>query len=190
MERIYIQDEKFIKNDFSEHPVKIVDYENCTFINCNFANADLSKVTFVECAFLGCNLSNATLAKTGFREIKFNDCKLLGLQFENCSEFLFTVHFDNCILNLSSFYKVKLKDTIFKRTTLHGVDFTEAVLSHSIFGHCDLAGAKFENTDLQHADFRTSYNYSIDPELNHITKAKFSTEGVIGLLDKYDIEIE
>jgi hypothetical protein len=33
-------------------------------------------------------------------------------------------------------------------------------------------------------------NYSIDPDLNKIKKARFSTQGIAGLLDKYDIEIE
>jgi hypothetical protein len=37
---------------------------------------------------------------------------------------------------------------------------------------------------------RTSFNYSINPELNRIKKAKFSMPAVVGLLDKYDIEIE
>jgi hypothetical protein len=37
---------------------------------------------------------------------------------------------------------------------------------------------------------RTSYNYSINPEVNRIKKAKFSTTGIAGLLHKYDIEIE
>ncbi|MGZ5133689.1 MAG: pentapeptide repeat-containing protein [Flavitalea sp.] len=190
MEKIYIQDEKFIRIDFPEDPLKIADYENRTFINCNFSNTDLSKITFVECEFLGCNLCMMKLQKTALKEIKFKDCKLLGLHFDDCSEFPFAVDFDNCILNLSSFYKVKLKNTIFKRSTLHEVDFSEADLKHSIFDNCDLAGAKFENCDLQQSDFRTSYNYSIDPELNRITKAKFYTGGVAGLLDKYDIEIE
>jgi hypothetical protein len=43
---------------------------------------------------------------------------------------------------------------------------------------------------LEKADFRTSYNYSINPEVNRIKKAKFSTAGIAGLLCKYDIEIE
>ncbi|MGB5462457.1 MAG: pentapeptide repeat-containing protein, partial [Aureibaculum sp.] len=34
------------------------------------------------------------------------------------------------------------------------------------------------------------YNYSIDPEKNPIKKAKFSQDGIGGLLDKYDIVIE
>ncbi len=39
-------------------------------------------------------------------------------------------------------------------------------------------------------DFRTSFNYSIDPQLNRIKKAKFSLPGIAGLLDKYDIVID
>jgi len=31
---------------------------------------------------------------------------------------------------------------------------------------------------------------AIDPEINRIKKAKFSMAGVIGHLDKYDIEVE
>jgi hypothetical protein len=47
----------------------------------------------------------------------------------------------------------------------------------------------FENTLLEKADLRTAFNYSIDPEMNRVKKAKFSIAGVTGLLDKYDIEI-
>lgn len=43
---------------------------------------------------------------------------------------------------------------------------------------------------MEKADFRTSYNFSIDPDVNRIKKAKFSLDGVRGLLDKYDIQID
>jgi len=39
-------------------------------------------------------------------------------------------------------------------------------------------------------DFRTAFNYSFDPEINKIRKARFSYPGVCGLLQKYNIEIE
>lgn len=58
------------------------------------------------------------------------------------------------------------------------------------FIDCDLAQAVIDNTMLDKADLRTSFNYSIDPERNRIKKAKFSIIGIAGLLDKYDIEIE
>jgi fluoroquinolone resistance protein len=53
-----------------------------------------------------------------------------------------------------------------------------------------MAGAIFENTILEKADFRTAYNYTIDPVQNRIKKAKFSVTGIAGLLSRYDIAIE
>ena len=150
----------------------------------------MSKFSFSECEFLGCNISLADLTKTGFQGVKFKDCKLLGLHFENCSEFRFDVDFDNCVLNLSSFYKRKLKKVEFKNSSLQDVDFTETDLTGVLFYNCDLTSATFDNTILEKADFRTSFNYSIDPEKNKIKKAKFALPSVIGLLNKYDIEIE
>ena len=132
----------------------------------------------------------AKLEKTAVKDIQFKECKLLGVHFETCDEFLFAVGFENCLLNLSSFYKRKLKKTKFINCSLHEADFAEADLGSSVFDNCDLANAIFQHTNLEKADFRTSYNYSIDPELNKIKKAKFSIPSVTGLLDKYDIEIE
>ena len=190
MDRIYIQDKKFEKEDLATKELPIADYENCVFNNCDFLNTDLSQRVFLDCEFNSCNLSNASLTKTGLKNVKFKDCKLLGLHFENCDPFLFEVDFETCFLNLSSFYKLNIKKTKFKDSNLSEVDFTEADLTSSLFDNCDLAGARFERTILEKADLRTSRNYSIDPELNKIKKAKFSVHGIAGLLDKYDIEIE
>ena len=115
---------------------------------------------------------------------------MLGLRFENCNAFGLSFSFDNCQLNHSSFYKTKIKRTVFKNSQLHEVDFTACDLTNTLFDNCDLKGAIFENTNIEKADFRTSCNYSLDPEINRIKKAKFSISGVSGLLDKYDIEIE
>jgi hypothetical protein len=50
--------------------------------------------------------------------------------------------------------------------------------------------ARFERTVLEKVDFRTSYNFSIDPEVNRMKKARFSLAGIAGLLGKYDIVVE
>ena len=115
---------------------------------------------------------------------------MLGLHFENCNQFGLSFNFENCTLNHSSFYKTKIKKTVFKNTQLKETDFTECDLTNSVFDHCDLTGAKFENTVLEKTDFRTSFNYSIDPEINKIKKARFALAGIQGLLDKYDIIID
>jgi uncharacterized protein YjbI with pentapeptide repeats len=189
MERNYFENIIFEKKDYTEIQFNPGEYEHCTFNGCNFSGIDLSHITFTDCTFISCNFSLTKLINTGLRDIHFNDCKMLGLHFEDCSDFLFSVHFDKCILNLSSFYKQKLKATNFNDCLLNEVDFTDADCSYAIFNNCDLSGAKFEKTILEKADLSTAFNFSIDPEMNRIKKAKFSMEGIAGLLDKHDIEI-
>lgn len=190
MEKNYIEEESFTNINFKEIELLGHDYENCGFFNCNFSNANLSAINFIDCEFNGCNFSLTNLTSTGMRDIKFNDCKLLGLHFNTCKDFLFAVSFNNCVLQLSSFYKLKIKKTIFRSTKLEEVDFTEADLSGSVFENCDLYKTIFQKTILQKADFRTAINYSINPEQNNIKKAKFSLPDVVGLLNNYDIEID
>jgi len=186
----YIQDGNFDQLDFTINPVPAGDYENCQFNNCNFSNFVFSAFVFTECLFTACNFSMAKLAGSAFRDVKFKDCKMIGLHFESCNPFLFEAQFENCQLNLSSFYQMKIKKTKFLNCGLQEVDFTGADLTGGIFNTCDLAGATFDKTQLEKADLRTAYNYSINPELNKIKKAKFSLPGIAGLLDKYDIEID
>ena len=190
MERNYVQDKTYLKDDIAGSELLLADYENCIFNNCDLSNTDLSHRIFLDCEFIGCNLSSVKLFKTAFKTVKFKDCKMLGLHFEDCDDFLFEVAFNNCQLTLSSFYKMKMKKTGFRSSNLSEVDFTEADLTNAIFEGCDLAGAKFERTILEKADLRSSFNYSIDPEMNNIKKAKFSLQGITGLLDKYEIIIE
>src|SRR6476469_3968677 len=105
MEKHYIDDETFDKKDFTVTGLEKGAYENCDFINCNFSSAVLSYFSFSECRFKGCNLSMAKTTKTAFTNVQFQDCKLLGLHFDDCNDFFLTVYFENCLLNLSSFYK-------------------------------------------------------------------------------------
>jgi fluoroquinolone resistance protein len=190
MSKTYIEEKTFKGEDYSEAEFPKGDYENCTFNGCNFSGTDLSEVVFSECEFIACNMSIAKMAKTALRDVKFKDCKMLGLHFENCSEFLFAVDFEKCILNFSCFYKRNLKKTKFRNSTLQEADFTEADLTGALFDSSDLGLAVFDNTVLEKADLRTAYNYAIDPDSNRIKKAKFSMSGIAGLLHKYDIEID
>jgi len=70
------------------------------------------------------------------------------------------------------------------------VDFTETDLSKSVFAHSNLNRALFYKTNLEKTDFRTAYNYSFDPDENRIKGAKFLNPAVLGLLAKYQIEID
>jgi uncharacterized protein YjbI with pentapeptide repeats len=114
---------------------------------------------------------------------------MLGLHFENCDQMGMTVRFEKCQLDHSSFYQVKLNHTVFLNTSLLEVDFTEADLRNTIFDQSDLLNATFDHTNLERANLSTALNYSLDPENNRIMGAKFTQPSVLGLLDKYQIEI-
>jgi uncharacterized protein YjbI with pentapeptide repeats len=115
---------------------------------------------------------------------------MLGLRFDTSNEFGLAFSFENCNLNHASFFKTKIKKTVFKQTQLQETDFAACDLTGAVFDRCDLSRAQFDQTNLEKTDFRTSGNYSINPELNRMKKAKFSLSGLPGLLEKYDIYIE
>ena len=186
----FVEEQAFKKIDFTKNPLPKGVYEYCTFQNCDLSNADLSESRFMECEFSACNLSNAKLIKTSFQDVKFKFCKMLGMRFEDCKNLGLAIFFEDCQLNHSSFYQLKLKGTIFKNSVLQETDFTECDLSNSIFENSDMLGATFENTNLEKTHFKTSFNYSINPNLNRVKKARFSLEGIAGLLESFDIEID
>ncbi|WP_085537327.1 pentapeptide repeat-containing protein [Massilibacteroides vaginae] len=186
----YIHDEIFEREDFTLTALEKGEYESCAFNGCNFAEYNLSGFNFINCAFTDCNLSLAKLDKTAFQDVVFTGCKMLGLQFDMCNEFSLSFSFNNCLLNHSVFYKRKIKKTSFLNSQLREVDFTEADLSNSVFDNCDLLGATFEFTNLEKADLRTAYNFTLDPEGNRIKKAAFSLSGLPGLLNKYELNID
>lgn len=190
MQTIYAEHKTFEKIDFTKNALEKGEYDHCTFLNCDFSGSDLTESKFSGGEFIGCNLSLVKLHQTAFRAIHFKECKMLGLQFENCNQFGLSFTFIDCNLSHSSFYQSKIKKTTCENCILQTVDFTESDLSSSNFDNCDFTNAIFQNTIIEKADFRTSINYSIHPEINQIKKAKFSLSGISGLLEHYDIVIE
>lgn len=190
MKEISIEDEHFKDINYTEKHLPKGKYDNCIFLNCDFTQSNISNLTFVECKFENCDFSLVISKNTAFRDVQFINCKLLGFNFNDCTESFLDFHFDNYQLNLASFFQLKIKDTIFKNCTLQEVDFSETDLTESSFDDCDLSRAIFDNSILEKVDFRTAFNYSIDPDGNRIRGAKFSMSGVIGLLRKYKIEVE
>ncbi len=187
----YIENQHFNSIDFiNDFLLEKGEYEKCLFTNCDLSTLDFSDIRFSGCEFTDCNLSLVKLSRCGFKNVKFKGCKMLGLHFEDCEKFCFEVYFDNCLINHSCFYQMKLKKSIFRDSKLEEVDFTECDLTNAVFDNCDLTGTVFYNTILEKADFRTSCNYSLDPRRNKLKNAKFSLQGVSGLLHVFDIEIE
>ncbi|WP_413998824.1 pentapeptide repeat-containing protein [Flavobacterium sp. W1B] len=186
---IHIQ-KTFEKVIFINKKVSNREFEDCVFKNCDFSNSDFSNNTFMDCEFIDCNLSLTELGGTSLKTVNFTNCKLLGIQFNNCADFMFAVSFKECILDYSSFANKKIPKTKFNNCSLKEASFIGSNLSNSVFENCNLDNAIFNDTQLKEVNFVTAYNYIIDPELNPMKKAKFSAQGIPGLLDKYDIKIQ
>ncbi len=189
MSKQIFEEQKHKDLDFTMSAFEVAEYENCDFINCNFSNINLSHITFLDCRFEGCNMTMVKVGSTAFKNISFTNCKMLGVHFSDCNPFLLEMKFESCILQLTSFYNLKLKGTIFKNCELQEADFSDCDLTSSAFADCDLALTVFDRTILEKVDFRTATNFNIDLEKNRIKKAQFSVHGLAGLLTKYDIKI-
>lgn len=190
MEPVVHEDKTFDKADFSEKPMPRSEFADCLFNNCNFLKAIIGNSDFIDCTFNNCNFSLAVMENTGLTNAMFSGCKMVGIDFSKCSDFLFSVSFVNCPLDYCSFYRKKMKKTVFRDCSIKDADFTETDLGMAVFAHCDLLNTVFIGSMLEKTDFRTARNYAFDPALNNIKKAKFSLAGVTGLLVKYDIEVE
>ncbi len=186
---IHIQ-KTFEKVVFINKRVNNREFEECIFKNCDFSNSDFSNNTFMDCEFIDCNLSMTQLIGTSLKTVHFSNCKLLGIHFHSCTDFLFNVSFQDCTMDYSSFANKKMPKTKFSNCSMREVSFIGANLTQSIFDNCNLDGAIFNDTQLKEVDFLTAHNYKIDPEFNPMKKARFSTQGILGLLDKYDIKIQ
>ena len=132
----------------------------------------------------------AKLVATALQTVRFVNCKLLGVNFTRCKDFLLSFYFEKCTLDYANFFEKKIIKTTFKDCSVKEVEFSQANLSASQFINCDLTRSIFNQTNLEKVDFSTAFNYSFDLELNKVKKAKFSSSGIIGLLQKYQIIIE
>ena len=186
----FYDDRTFTGIDLSNTAPKTKEFDGCSFTSCNFSGSDFSGINFIDCRFDECNLSLIKLTGTGLKNVEFAGCKIIGVDFSVATDLLLSVKFEKCNLEFSHFYKKKLKNTSFKDCKIKEANFTETDLTGSAFIQCDLLNTVFDRTILHSVDFRTSYNYTLDPAVNIIKKAKFSYQGVIGLLYKHDIVIE
>ena len=179
----------FEKVTYTGQKVSSREFENCVFKNCDFSNTSFLSSTFMDCEFIDCNLSMLDLAGSSLKNCSFEHCKLLGIAFHVCTDFLFEVSFENCVLDFASFAHKKMPKTKFIASSLKEVSFVGTHLKQSVFEKCDLAQAVFNDTDLTECNFTSATNYQMDPEFNVLKKARFSLQGIPGLLEKYDIKI-
>lgn len=186
----YYKNMVFGRDDLRADDLRGAEFENCMFEDGGFAEADLGGSCFFDCRFVRCDLTMAKLHGTVFSNTAFSGCKMLGLRMEECNRTGLDVSFADCLMDHCSFLAVKLRKTRFTGCRLREADMREADFGETVFGNCDFDRAVFGGTNLEGADMRTSFNFSIDPEANRLRKAKFSLAGLQGLLGKYKIVVE
>ncbi|MBC8985028.1 pentapeptide repeat-containing protein [Pedobacter sp. N36a] len=188
-EAIVHEDKTFTAINYAEKRLENREFIRCEFVNCDFSKSDLSRNDFMDCQFKQCNFSLTVVRGTGFKDVTFSGCKVLGIDFSKCNKFLFSFEFEQCHLDYSTFYGTKLRKTKFTDCSLKETDFEEADLTSSTFHNCDLSGATFVRSILEKADFRTARNFSLDPAVNKVKQAKFSSMNLAGLLYQYNLDI-
>ena len=186
----YQNAQTFSNEDYGKTVFGKKTYEQCKFVSCNFVETDLSSTEFIGCTFDSCNMALIKLANAGLKTVVFSNCKLIGVDFNQCADFLFNVRFNRCLLDYSSFMRKKMRKTLFNECSMIETNFSDCDLSEAVFDMCNMSGTIFSKTNLGKANFYTSQHYSIDPTNNIVKKAVFSVNGVIGLLHKFDIVIE
>lgn len=186
----FYEDHKFEHLEMGGEEIADKEFDTCVFNNCDFYNVEFTKCQFLDCTFNNCNLSMIKLNNVALQNVNFKRCKMMGIDFRPCRDLLLAFKFEFCNLDYASFVSKIIPETVFKECSLVQAIFAETDLQGASFENSNLLDAIFENTNLEKANFIGAVNYKIDPEENRIRGAKFSRDGLAGLLRKYDIEVE
>ena len=186
----YFLDIEYDNIIYGEQDVNLKEFECCTFNNCDFSQCNFIGVVFIDCSFSDCIFSGAKINHVALRSVFFNRCKMEDVNFSMCDKLIFEVHFEECVLDFSKFYTLKIKGTTFVDCSIIAVDFMSTNLTEVVFDNCDLYRSEFAKANASKANFKTSYNYTIDPTKTKINKAVFSLADVKGLLYKHDLDIK
>jgi fluoroquinolone resistance protein len=186
-----IESGSFKNLDFSKREFKSKEITDTTFTRCVFAEASFVECRFQNCTFNKCDLSMLRVKSSQFSEVQFEECKTIGINWTEASwqksGFLRLIDFNNCTLNYSSFFGLKLKNIKITRFVAREVDFGEADLTGGLFDGTDFAGSLFMHTDLTEADLANATGYSISAKNNVLKKTRFSLPEAVSLLYGLDI---
>jgi len=188
--------QSFADIELKNSQVENIEFVNCTFNHCDFNESIFRTCTFRDCVFSNCDLSLLRVDKSLFKNTEFKSCKALGINWSKASwgrkeitQLIKSIDFSKCVLNYSTFIGLELSHLNMQDCIAHEVDFSKAILRKANFKGTDLQNAIFRNSDLREANFVRAKNYSISPQLNKISRAKFSLPEVMSLLYNMDIVI-
>ena len=176
--------------DFAENKIREQEFENCTFENCHFVKADLTAVAFVDCKFLNCDFVVPNMTNTGIKTSFFEGCKFMGVDFSDCSNFLFSPSFKDCMISSCNFEGNKMPKTEFYSCKIRETTFAYCDLTESCFDNTEFQESTFQDCQLQKSDFTDALGYAINPFANKLKGARFSLPEAQSFLHFLDIEVE
>lgn len=190
MNNDYYENETFLQLRTEEMPKHPIEFFNCQFNNCNFERMDFSNYVFDRCVFNGSNLALANVTNGKLMNVVFNDCKVEGVRFDLCDRFILEINFDRCLLRNCSFTDLNLKKCRFENSQILESDFYKSKLMEASFQGSVLSKTVFAECDLTKADFQDASDFIIDPTINKLKKAVFSSNELAGLLRHLDLVIK
>lgn len=172
-----------------------IEFSECVFDRCMFTEATFYRCVFRHCRVTGSEMSAVRLTNATLVDTHFSKTKIIGVDWtvagaNEVSRLLLSVGFEECLLDLSSFFGLSLKETKLLRCSAKEVDFGEADLSGADCRETDFAESKFLHTNLEGANFIGATNYTIDPTANRVRHARFSLPEAVALLRGFDVVIE
>lgn len=99
------------------------------------------------------------------------------------------MEYNTCRMDLSNFFNVDLTQSHFIECSLVEADLCGANLKGVTMTSCKLAGALFDQTNLEKADLSGSTDLLINPSANKITGMRIDPDQLSRLLAGYQLKI-
>ena len=181
-------EEQFVGLIITGEWIRSKEFEDCRFESCRFTECNFFECAFLECRFEDCLMSATQVSGCSFIDAQFTECKLVGIDWTQGSNVRGLV-FSKCTLDYSVFSPLKLKGLKLLNCVCKEADFREADLTDGNFEGTDFDRSVFSQTNLTNANFEEARNYSIDPRVNVLKRAKFSMPEAMSLLKSFDVTI-
>lgn len=171
-----------------------IEFVDCTFENCTIENTALIRCCFTDCTFVDCRLSDVTATYSSMKNGEFIRCALLSIHWQE-----WTMG-GSGIRPIRRLEDCQLKYNIFQENNFSKFDFSDNIITGSMFAGCNLSKSQFVHSQLERteffkcnlskADFRQAAGYVVDLPTCQLAGAKFSYPEVVNLLACLNIEIE
>ena len=171
-----------------------IEFYDCQFVDCKFRESEITQCKFHDCTFQRCDLSLVKWSGSSFQNGRFNNSKLIGIDWTKVAWHRFLkdapIRFEECVLDYGTFIGLELHRLTAVSCSIKDVDFSGADLTAANFKGSAFTQSQFRNTTLTKANFQQAKEYTIDIQINDVTKAKFSMPEAVALLESLDIVLE